>query len=147
MAPEAAEIIERLRLQPHPEGGHYAETYRHQPPGGGRGALTAIYYLLAAGEESRWHRVKDATEVWLYHAGGPLELRLSPDGKRSEVIRLGPEHRARRAAAGDRALELLAGGAAAWALGAGDLHRGAGIRIRRLRDGAAGLGARPLAAA
>ena len=90
MAPEAVEIIERLRLQPHPEGGHYAETYRHQPAGGRRGALTAIYYLLAAGEESRWHRVKDATEIWLHHAGGPLELRLSPDGKRSEVIRVGP---------------------------------------------------------
>jgi uncharacterized protein len=91
MMPEASAIIERLRLQPHPEGGHYAETYRHQPSGGGRGALTAIYYLLAAGEESRWHRVKDATEVWLYHAGGPLELRLSADGKRSEAIRLGPD--------------------------------------------------------
>ena len=91
MAPEAAEIIERLRLQPHPEGGHYAETYRHKPAGGGRGALTAIYYLLAAGEESRWHRVKDATEIWLYHAGGSLELRVSADGKRSEVIRLGPD--------------------------------------------------------
>lgn len=90
MAPEAAEIIERLRLRPHPEGGHFAETYRHRPPGGGRGALTAIYYLLAAGEESRWHRVMDATEVWLHHAGGPLELRLSPDGKCSETIRLGP---------------------------------------------------------
>jgi len=91
MAPEAAAIIERLHLQPHPEGGHYAETYRHQPSGGGRGALTAIYYLLAAGEESRWHRVKDATEVWLYHAGEALELRLSVDGKRSEAIRLGPD--------------------------------------------------------
>ena len=90
MTPEAAEIIQRLRLQPHPEGGHYAETYRHQPAAGGRGALTAIYYLLAAGEESRWHRVKDATEIWLHHAGGPLELRLSSDGRRSEVIRLGP---------------------------------------------------------
>ena len=51
MAPEAAEIIQRLRLQPHPEGGHYRETYRHRPTGGARGALTAIYYLLAAGEE------------------------------------------------------------------------------------------------
>ena len=89
MTPQAAEIIERLRLQPHPEGGHFRETYRHRPPGGARGALTAIYYLLAAGEESRWHRVKDATEIWLHHAGGPLELRLSPDGKRSDVIRLG----------------------------------------------------------
>jgi predicted cupin superfamily sugar epimerase len=89
MAPEATAIIERLRLQPHPEGGHYAETYRHRPPGGGRGALTAIYYLLAAGEESRWHRVTDATEIWLHLAGGPLELRLSPDGRHSQPIRLG----------------------------------------------------------
>ena len=91
MTPEAAAIIERLQLKPHPEGGHYAETYRHLPSEGGRGALTAIYYLLAAGEESRWHRVKDATELWLHHAGSAVELRLSADGKRQDVIRLGPD--------------------------------------------------------
>jgi predicted cupin superfamily sugar epimerase len=91
MSPEAAAIIERLQLKPHPEGGHYAETYRDRPAKGGRGALTAIYYLLAAGEESRWHRVKDATELWLHHAGGALELRRSPDGKHVETMRLGSD--------------------------------------------------------
>jgi hypothetical protein len=89
MTPEAAAIIEQLQLKPHPEGGHYVETFRNPPPDGGRGALTAIYYLLAAGEESRWHRVKDATEIWLHHAGGPLELRLSADGKDRDVVHLG----------------------------------------------------------
>ena len=91
MTPEAVALIERLQLKPHPEGGHYAETYRHQPPEGGRGALTAIYYLLAAGEESRWHRVRDAAELWLHHAGGALELRLSADGKQQHIIRLGAD--------------------------------------------------------
>lgn len=90
MESDAADIIERLKLKPHPEGGHYIETYRDTPPDGGRGALTAIYFLLAAGEESHWHRVTDATELWLYHAGGPLELRLSPDGRRCDVRLIGP---------------------------------------------------------
>ena len=91
MKSEVAEIIERLKLKPHPEGGHYIETYRDAPPDGGRCALSATYYLLAPGEESRWHRVTDATEVWLYHAGGPLELRLSPVGRRADTICLGPD--------------------------------------------------------
>lgn len=77
---EAEALIARLGLRPHPEGGHYVETYRDQPQGGGRGAVTAIYYLLKAGEKSHWHRV-DATEIWHFHAGGPLRLRISEDGK------------------------------------------------------------------
>lgn len=69
-------VIARLGLRPHPEGGHYAETYRHNPEGGARGACTAIYYLLKAGERSHWHRV-DAAEVWTWHAGGTLRLKLA----------------------------------------------------------------------
>jgi hypothetical protein len=88
---DAASLIARLGLKPHPEGGHYIETYRDRPPQGGRGALTAIYYLLAAGEESRWHRLTDAAELWLHHAGGPLELRLSPDGRRRDILTLGAD--------------------------------------------------------
>lgn len=76
---DAAEIVARLGLVPHPEGGCYRETYRDRPAGGGRGAITAIYYLLRAGERSHWHRV-DATEIWLFHAGAPLRLSLSQDG-------------------------------------------------------------------
>lgn len=85
----AADIIDRLGLRPHPEGGHYAETYRHLPDGGDRGACTAIYYLLARGERSHWHRV-DAVEVWNFHAGDPLRLRIHEAGVTREVV-LGPD--------------------------------------------------------
>jgi len=84
-------IIEALNMQPHPEGGWYVETYRHAPEDGSRGASTAIYYLLQAGEKSHWHRVRDADEVWHWHAGGPLKLGLSLDGKISEAMILGPD--------------------------------------------------------
>jgi predicted cupin superfamily sugar epimerase len=67
-------LRETLQLQPHPEGGHYRETWRS--PGPGRSPLTLIYFLLAAGECSRWHRV-DADEVWLLHEGA-LELWIAP---------------------------------------------------------------------
>ncbi|MFM8992536.1 MAG: cupin domain-containing protein, partial [Alphaproteobacteria bacterium] len=68
-----AEIVAALGMKPHPEGGHYVETFRHAAPDGRRGAMTAIYFLLAAGEVSRWHRV-DAAEIWHWHAGAPLVL-------------------------------------------------------------------------
>ena len=78
----ADEIIATLGLHPHPEGGHFAETYRDPLLVNGRAASTAIYYLLKSGESSHWHRV-DASEVWLYHAGAPLELRIAEaDGAR-----------------------------------------------------------------
>ena len=85
-----AELIERLGMQAHPEGGHYVETFRDRPAGGGRGALTCIYFLLQAGERSAWHRI-DATEVWHFAAGAPLRLVLSQDGRASEVRRLGSD--------------------------------------------------------
>lgn len=87
----AAEIIGALGLQPHPEGGHYRETYRHAPTDGGRGAMTAIYYLLEVGDVSAWHRVTDADEIWHYYAGAPLALTLSPNGHDAEAHRLGPD--------------------------------------------------------
>lgn len=74
--PTADKIIEQLGLSPHPEGGHYRELYRHEAPDGTRGAATSILFLLAAGEESTWHRV-DAVEIWNYHAGAPLALNIS----------------------------------------------------------------------
>ncbi|MGE5518098.1 MAG: cupin domain-containing protein [Bacteroidota bacterium] len=80
-----AAIIDRLGLRPHPEGGHYAETYRHHPDGGSRGACTAIYYLLARGERSHWHRV-DAVEVWNFHAGEPLLLRINENGATRDIV-------------------------------------------------------------
>ena len=75
-APTAADIIQLLDLKPHPEGGHFRETFRDPQQIGGRAASTAIYFLLARGERSHWHRV-DAAEVWHWHAGAPLKLEIS----------------------------------------------------------------------
>lgn len=69
----AAAVIRALQLAPHPEGGHYRETWRDPAPDGGRGAGTAILFLLAEGEASHWHRC-DAAELWLWHAGGPMRI-------------------------------------------------------------------------
>lgn len=90
MVRTAQSIIDRLGLKPHPEGGHYAETWRHLAEGGGRGTGTAIYYLLKAGERSHWHRV-DAAEIWHYYAGDPLRLLLSEDGQGQRTEILGPD--------------------------------------------------------
>ena len=70
----ADQIIARLNLAPHPEGGHYRQTWA--ATNDGRPSGTCIYFLLKAGEHSHWHRV-DATEIWLWHAGAPLVLSLS----------------------------------------------------------------------
>lgn len=83
----AADIIATLNMQPHPEGGHYVQTFQDEVTHNGRACSTAIYYLLQAGEISHWHRV-DAAEVWLFHAGAPLTLRLS-DGTTVQTLRLG----------------------------------------------------------
>jgi uncharacterized protein len=74
---DAAAIIRRLDLQPHPEGGWYRETWRADAPAGERASATAILFLLEAGQRSHWHRV-DATELWLWHAGAPLRLLTAP---------------------------------------------------------------------
>ena len=79
------EIIEVLGLREHPEGGYYAETWRDVPESGGRGAGTAIYYLLRCGEVSAWHRV-DATEIWHFYAGSPLELRIRHGGEEPRAL-------------------------------------------------------------
>lgn len=86
----AAEIIATLGLQPHPEGGHYRETFRDaRTDANGRAASTAIYFLLASGERSHWHRI-DAVEIWHYHAGAPLTLEMADEnGQRS--ITIGPD--------------------------------------------------------
>lgn len=84
-------IVEKLGMQPHPEGGYYAETWRDAPGDGSRGTVTQIYYLLPAGEVSAWHRVTDATEIWHHYAGSPLALTLSPDGHDAEAHHLGPD--------------------------------------------------------
>jgi predicted cupin superfamily sugar epimerase len=86
-APSAADIIRQLELKPHPEGGHYRETFRDPRQIDGRAVSTAILFLLARGERSHWHRV-DAVEVWHFHAGGPLKLSVV-NGASEEIIRLG----------------------------------------------------------
>lgn len=90
--PTAREIIAALGLAPHPEGGHFRETFRDTTTTDGRRAVsTAIYFLLAAGEISRWHRV-DAVEIWHFHAGAPLALSIAPDAETAPaVLRLGPD--------------------------------------------------------
>ena len=85
--PAAADIIRLLDLKPHPEGGHFRETFRDTKLIDGRAASTAIYFLLAKGERSHWHRV-DAVEVWHFHAGAPLALSIAEEAK-VKIIRLG----------------------------------------------------------
>jgi len=87
----AADVVRLLDLRPHPEGGHYRETFRDAAAvGAGRAASTAIYFLLAAGEVSRWHRV-DAAEVWHWYAGAPLALIVADGGGTRLEHRLGPD--------------------------------------------------------
>jgi len=84
--PSAAEIVAQLGMRPHPEGGWYVETFR-DAPSGGRGHSTAIYFLLEHGQVSRWHRVRDAAEVWHYYAGAPLELTIAgPSGRTTHLL-------------------------------------------------------------
>ena len=98
---EKPELAELLQLEPHPEGGWYRETWRSEvefePAGydGSRASATAIYFLLAPGEESRPHQVRSA-EIWLWHSGGPLtqdydevSVTLGPDvaaGQQPQVV-------------------------------------------------------------
>ena len=85
---DPAVLCKALGLHPHPEGGHYRETWRDSPADGGRGAGTAILFLLCAGERSHWHRV-DAAELWIWQAGAPLRLEIGGQESR----RIGPDLR------------------------------------------------------
>ena len=88
-SPRVAEIIAWLDLRPHPEGGHYRETFRDSRTDAcGRAHSTAIYFLLARGERSHWHRI-DAVEIWHYYAGSALTLQIAEDGG-TRSVRLGP---------------------------------------------------------
>lgn len=84
---EADRIIEKLGLQPHPEGGWYRQTWEG-PQIAGRASGTAIHFLLKAGERSHWHRV-DADEIWLWHSGA--SLRLSLGATEAREVTLGPD--------------------------------------------------------
>ncbi|MCC6303810.1 MAG: cupin domain-containing protein [Rhodobacteraceae bacterium] len=89
MSPAARRVIATLGLAPHPEGGWYRETWAAAGPG--RPAGTAIYFLLAAGERSHWHRV-DATEIWHFYAGAPIVLRTAATAAGpAAALTLGPD--------------------------------------------------------
>ena len=86
-----AQLISYLDLAPHPEGGWYRETWTVDGPDASRPMATGIYYLLAKGERSHWHRI-DASELWIFHAGAPLELVTSQtDAGPAQEIQLGSE--------------------------------------------------------
>src|SRR4030081_805376 len=103
----AAEIIRLLDLKPHPEGGHFREAFHDCDMIDGRAASTAIYFRLARGERSHWHRV-DAAEVWHYYAGAPLLLEIAEQaGAPIKRVTLGPD-----LAAGER--PQAGGGAGGW---------------------------------
>jgi predicted cupin superfamily sugar epimerase len=101
MSPEAEALIRILRLERHPEGGAYREVYRSpfmvRTRLGPRPSATAIYFLLAAGEFSRWHRVAHS-ELWHFYEGGPLELAwVAAGGATIERHRLGSPGEGREA--------------------------------------------------
>jgi uncharacterized protein len=97
MASSSADVIARLELRPHPEGGHYRETFRDSVADAqGRSRSTAIYYLLRRGECAHWHRI-DAAEVWHYYAGDPLTLLIANEASAPHTVKLGPD-----VAAGER---------------------------------------------
>lgn len=103
---DAAATIAALGLRPHPEGGWFAETWRDAPAGGGRGAGTAIYFLLEGDQVSHWHRI-DAVETWHHYAGGPLDLLVADDAAGPvRVTRLSAD-----VAAGDRPQGIVPAGA------------------------------------
>src|SRR5580704_18158597 len=110
----AVDVVRLLDLHPHPEGGHFRETFRDpRQDDNGRSLSTAIYFLLAAGERSQWHRI-DAVEIWHWHAGAPLALKIAgSDGV--STVRLGAD-----LAAGERPQAVVPAGAwqAAESLGA-----------------------------
>ncbi|WAT19372.1 cupin domain-containing protein [Aurantiacibacter sp. MUD11] len=87
----AQELIARLGLEQHPEGGWFRETWRAEAAAGERASGTLIYFLLEAGQKSHWHTV-DAAEIWLWHGGNPLQLSISdPANPAVEHHRLGPD--------------------------------------------------------
>jgi len=105
MNDRAAQLIERLHLAPHPEGGYFAEDHRSPLAvswqGGQRSAGTHIHYLLCAEGQSRWHRI-DADEIWHLYEGGPLELHLL-DADFST-------HRLERLASGENYMQVVPAG-------------------------------------
>jgi predicted cupin superfamily sugar epimerase len=116
LIPTAADIVRLLELAPHPEGGHFRETFRDTRRfDGERAASTAIYFLLARGERSHWHRI-DAAETWHFYAGAPLRLEIAARaGAEVVATTLGPD-----LAAGERPQAIVPAGAWQAAASLGD---------------------------
>jgi uncharacterized protein len=95
MSTEIKQLIEFLNLEPHPEGGFFRETFRAPQRVAGmvgddvRSASTAIYFLLPHGTFSRFHRIRDAVEIWHHYAGAPVEIHLLREGGAHTVAILG----------------------------------------------------------
>ena len=87
---DADYIINYLDLTEHPEGGWFKETFQSKETSNGRSNASLIYYLLKENENSHWHRVTDADEIWLWHLGDPLLLSYS-DERSTKEITLGPD--------------------------------------------------------
>jgi hypothetical protein len=102
-------LIDTLSLEPHPEGGWYRRTWEAPSHVGERPAASAIYYLLLQGEVSVPHRI-DATELWHFYAGDPLELHREPPGSAADVTILGAD-----VGAGQRPQAMVEAGVWQWA--------------------------------
>ena len=87
---DADYIINYLKLTEHPEGGWFKETFQSKETSNSRSNVSLIYYLLKENENSHWHRVTDADEIWLWHLGDPLLLSYS-DERSTKEITLGPD--------------------------------------------------------
>ena len=79
------EIIKKLNLIPHPEGGYFAETFRDQ-----LGSVSHIYYLLKKGEISRWHKLKK-NEILNFYDGDPIKIYLSKNAVDTSEVILGKD--------------------------------------------------------
>jgi predicted cupin superfamily sugar epimerase len=87
----AARIVAKLDLQPHPEGGWYRQTWCANATAGDRPGGTAIHFLLEAHQRSHWHRV-DADEIWMWHAGASIDLSIAADAAGLAIVhQLGPD--------------------------------------------------------
>ena len=143
---ELPDWARRLELSPHPEGGWFRETWRSGlltpqsalPPdyAGARSAGTAILFLLMPGQQSAWHTVRSA-ELWLYHRGSPLLLEVGAEHDSAATHLLGADILAAAAPARRAPRTLATGPSARRRTVTGQLCRGTGFRLRRLRIGRA----------
>ncbi len=88
--PSAQDIIEKLNLTPHPEGGYYRRTYQNDGGSEARGRATSIYYFLEGNDFAKWH-LTDGDEIWYWHAGASLTLEIDLNKEGVKAFELGPD--------------------------------------------------------